>query len=113
MPNFLTPTELNKLLTFKLMGQSGGYRPMMPEMDSSRMTYTPDMLNARLGLQGDNLSGAVSGTLIRLPDGSYSRQPGLLEMGYRTPFLGGTVGVNAGVGPRNMYNARLSYEREF
>ena len=77
------------------------------------MMYMPDMLNARLGLQGDNFGGAISGSLIRLPDGSYSRQPGLLELGYRTPFLGGTVGANAGIGPRNAYNARLFYEREF
>ena len=77
------------------------------------MTYMPDMLNARLGLQSDNFGGAISGSFIRLPDGSYSRQPGLLELGYRTPFLGGTVGANAGIGPRNAYNARLFYEREF
>ena len=109
MDNFLSP-EVQNMLRFRMMGQSGGFRPMSPE--DEMLAYNPDMLNARLGLGGQNADAGVTGNLIRLPDGRVIRQYSG-DVGYRTPFMGGTAGVNVGVAPRGMHNARISYERSF
>jgi hypothetical protein len=109
----MDPVTLNQLLNFRITGRSGGRYAMDPEIANSLLMNAPDMLNARLGLQGKNMSAGIMANFIRLPDGTLVRKFGPVDMQYQVPFMGGTAGIKGTVMPQRDYSAQMFYQREF
>ena len=76
----------------------------------------PTTLMGRLGLEtpgASRLRAGMSGGYVQLPDGSYMRVRGPVDLGYSTPLFGGTLDAKLNYGPQNDYGAMLNYRRTF
>jgi hypothetical protein len=83
-----------------------------------------NMPRALMGqLQGSTQLGqgmarvGASGIAVQMPDGSIKYMPGMYDVGYGTPFLGGRLDVSGNASaqtvPRRMYGVNLKYNKEF
>ena len=83
-----------------------------------------DMPRALMGqLRGGTQIGpgmarvGASGIAVQMPDGSIKYMPGMYDVGYGTPFLGGRLDVSGNASaqtmPRRMYGANIRFSKEF
>jgi hypothetical protein len=76
----------------------------------------PTMLMGRLGFEtpgASRLRAGMSGGYVQLPDGSYMRVRGPLDVGYTTSLFGGNLDAGLQYGPQDNYRAMLTYKRMF
>lgn len=104
--------DLTNMLRFRMMGESGGYRPAN-ELSSLLMEH-PSMMMGRLGVETPyDLRGGASLQLIRLPDGSVVRALPNFDIGMARRLFGGDVDLGLQYGPNDQYRAMLQYRRQF
>ena len=83
----------------------------------------PPSLMGRLGLESDALGGQVRAgaqtMAVQFPDGTVRIMPRTFDVGYRTPFMGGSLDVGGSVTPKEglmpetMYNLQARYRKTF
>lgn len=95
----------------RLQGASGGYQ--MGQDGSMPMPMMPTMVGGRLGMGGENFDVGVSGNVMQGPGGRMVGRAGPIDVGYKTPMMGGTAGARLTRSPDGKYGAQLSYQREF
>jgi len=95
-----------------VQGNSGGYNVQLP--DGQTVPFMPEMMQGRMGYQGDNLRAGASGQMIRLPDGTIKMMPVGIDAGYSTN-LGNDSNLDIGgmYGPRGMFNVNARYSKKF
>ena len=103
-------------IALMLMGNSGALAN--DRVLGVPMGRTPAAMFGRLGVESQGGARAgVSGVAVQMPDGSVKVMPGSADVGYTTPFMGGTVDVGADYGlmntPNRMMGARLRYMKEY
>ena len=59
----------------------------------------------------------ASGIAVQMPDGSVKIMPGMYDLGYGMPFLGGRLDVSGSASgqtmPRRMYGGNIRFSKEF
>jgi hypothetical protein len=95
-----------------VMGNSGGYNVQLP--NGQTVPFMPEMMQGRMGYQGDNLRAGVNGVMVRMPDGSVQMMPGGIDAGYNAD-LGNNSNLDIGgmYGPRGMFNVNARYTKKF
>jgi len=95
-----------------LMGNSGGYNVQLP--NGQIAPFMPEMMQGRMGYQGDNLRAGASGVMVRMPDGTIKMMPGGIDAGYNAD-LGNNSNLDIGgmYGPRGMFNVNARYTKKF
>jgi hypothetical protein len=95
-----------------LMGNSGGYNVQLP--NGQTIPFMPEMMQGRMGYQGDNLRAGALGQMVRLPDGTIKMMPIGLDAGYNAD-LGNSSNLDIGgmYGPRGMFNVNARYSKKF
>jgi hypothetical protein len=119
-PQFFTLLEQqlsqNPNITAALQGNSGQFMPMQNGLGPMN---NPAMLNARLGVESDNLRAGINNVVVRMPDGSLKQMPRAYDAGYNTNVLGGNLDVGGSVVPKDgqmpktMYNLQARFNKKF
>lgn len=95
-----------------VMGNSGGYNVQLP--NGQVAPFMPEMMQGRMGYQGDNLRAGVNGVMVRMPDGSVQMMPGGIDAGYNTDLGNGSnLDIGGMYGPRGMFNVNARYTKKF
>jgi hypothetical protein len=95
-----------------VMGNSGGYNVQLP--NGQVAPFMPEMMQGRMGYQGDNLRAGVNGVMVRMPDGSVQMMPSGIDAGYNTDLgNGGNLDIGGMYGPRGMFNVNARYSKKF
>jgi hypothetical protein len=95
-----------------VQGNSGGYNVQLP--NGQIAPFMPEMMQGRMGYQGDNLRAGASGVMVRMPDGTIKMMPAGIDAGYSTN-LGNDSNLDIGgmYGPRGMFNVNARYTKKF
>jgi hypothetical protein len=95
-----------------VQGNSGGYNVQLP--NGQTVPFRPEMMQGRMGYQGDNLRAGASGVMVRMPDGSVQMMPGGIDAGYNTDLGNGSnLDIGGMYGPRGMFNVNARYTKKF
>jgi hypothetical protein len=95
-----------------LMGNSGGYNVQLP--NGQVAPFMPEMIQGRMGYQGDNLRAGASGVMVRMPDGTIKMMPGGIDAGYNADLGNGSnLDIGGMYGPRGMFNVNARYNKKF
>ena len=93
-------------------GNSGGYNVQLP--NGQIVPFMPEMMQGRMGYQGDNLRAGASGVMVRMPDGTIKMMPGGVDAGYNTDLGNGSnLDIGGMYGPRGMFNVNARYSKKF
>lgn len=93
-------------------GNSGGYNVQLP--NGQTVPFMPEMMQGRMGYQGDNLRAGASGVMVRMPDGTIKMMPGGIDAGYNADLgNGGNFDIGGMYGPRGMFNVNARYSKKF
>ena len=93
-------------------GNSGGYNVQLP--NGQIAPFMPEMMQGRMGYQGDNLRAGVNGVMVRMPDGTIKMMPGGVDAGYNADLNNGSnLDIGGMYGPRGMFNVNARYSKKF